>query len=114
MSRIRPIATVLFALCLALTSVTLAVARGQAPAVGTIVVCAGGGFQTIAVDADGNPTGPAHICPDAIAAFVAVDDTPPVVAPVAAELRVSVVGRSVPAVPAQPFLFRFARAPPLV
>lgn len=58
---------------LAVTSLTLAVARGQAPAVGAIELCSGAGMAMMPVDADGNPTGPPHVCPDGVAAFVSVD-----------------------------------------
>lgn len=59
------------AVSVALTSQAVALARGQSAAVGTVVICAGGGFVTLAVDGAGNPTGPAHFCPDAIAALAA-------------------------------------------
>ena len=49
---------------LALTSVTSAIARGQAPAVDQAVICTGTGVVTVALDAQGNPTGMAHPCPD--------------------------------------------------
>lgn len=52
---------------LALTSVTMAVARGHAPAVGQVVICSGYGIVTIAVDADGNPTEAVQPCPDCVA-----------------------------------------------
>lgn len=58
---------------LAATSLSLAIARGQAPAVGAIELCSGAGMAMLPVDAQGNPTGPPHICPDGVAAFVSVD-----------------------------------------
>ncbi len=60
-------------LLLAVTSLHMAVARGQATAVGEMVLCIGGGVVSVPVDAQGNPTGPAHICPDcALSMFDAV------------------------------------------
>lgn len=70
---LRPICAITLALMLSFASVVLASARGNAPAVGEIVICSGFGTHAIAVDADGNPTGPAHICPDGVSAFVSVD-----------------------------------------
>jgi hypothetical protein len=66
------IAGLLLALIVALTSQQLALARGQADMAGSITLCSGGGFVTVAVDAKGNPVGPAHICPDGIAALFGV------------------------------------------
>jgi len=71
----RPFARRLLALSLALilaaTSLTMAVARGQARVAGEIVICSGLGVTVITVDAQGNPTGPAHICPDMALALLA-------------------------------------------
>jgi len=58
------------ALVLALTSQQMAVARGQSPVAGAMELCIAGRLATIAVDAEGNPVGPAHICPDAVQALV--------------------------------------------
>lgn len=63
---------------LAVTSLSLAIARGQAPAVGAIALCSGAGMAMLPVDAQGNPTGPPHVCPDGVAAFVSVDVPAPV------------------------------------
>jgi hypothetical protein len=70
----------LIALTVALTSQAFALARGQAVAAGEMVICAGGGFVTVAVDAEGRPTGPAHFCPDAVVALAGLAQAP-VVAP---------------------------------
>ncbi len=51
-------------LFLALTSQSMAVARGAAQPVGHIVLCTGTGPVSVAVDATGQPTGTPHICPD--------------------------------------------------
>jgi hypothetical protein len=68
----------LIALTVALTSQTFALARGRAVAAGEMVICAGGGFVTQAVDAEGRPTGPAHVCPDAVVALAALAQAPEV------------------------------------
>jgi hypothetical protein len=74
---LRPLFGLVLALCLALTSGAMAVARGQAPAVGQIVLCTGLGVVSVGIDAEGNPTGPAHICPYCVlAAFAVVEPSP--------------------------------------
>ncbi|GGH58833.1 hypothetical protein GVY41_14280 [Frigidibacter albus] len=80
----RPAHTVLMlllALLLGLTSQSLATARGQTRAGEAVVICSGDGFVTIELDAQGNPVGPAHLCPDMVLAFFAAMDLPPVVLP---------------------------------
>lgn len=78
MMRLKHTFALLMVLMLGVTSVTLASARGHAPAVGQVEICSGLGLQTISVDADGNPVGPPHICPDGVAAFLSVDAPLPV------------------------------------
>lgn len=67
----------LLALVVAITSQQLALARGQASVAGSMTLCSGGGFITVAVDARGEPVGPVHICPDGIAAFIAATGDAP-------------------------------------
>lgn len=64
------------AVTLALTSLTMAVARGQTRIAGEIVICTGYGVTTISVDENGDPTGPVHLCPDMVLAMMAALDTP--------------------------------------
>lgn len=59
----RLICALVLSLMLGLTSVTMAVARAQAPAVSQITICSGYGVVTLSVDAEGNPTGGVHHCP---------------------------------------------------
>ena len=73
----RSILPVLLALLVAMTSVQLAVARGQPQAAGQVELCADGSIIVIAMDREGNPIGPAHICPDVALAFMAALDLPP-------------------------------------
>ena len=56
--------TLVLAAVLALTSVTSAMARGQAPSMGLAVICTGMGEVTVALDAQGNPTSAIHACPE--------------------------------------------------
>ncbi|MDU8909950.1 hypothetical protein [Aestuariicoccus sp. MJ-SS9] len=60
-------------LALAVTSLQMAVARGQAMPVGQMVICMGQTVVTIMVDAEGQPVESVHLCPDATL-FVAEGD----------------------------------------
>lgn len=66
MSRLRPLLglalALVLALVLALGSVTLAVARVTPPVATTVMLCGSG--EMLALDADGNPVSPLHLCPD--------------------------------------------------
>ncbi|HEY9020844.1 MAG: hypothetical protein QUV10_10020 [Paracoccaceae bacterium] len=64
MLRFRPLAAIAMALLLVLTAQSMAVARGMPGAAGSVVLCTGTGPVTILTDAEGQPVGPAHICPD--------------------------------------------------
>jgi len=74
---LRPVLFGLLALILALTSQTMAVARGQTRIAGEIVICSGYGLTTISVDEDGNPVGPVHICPDMVLGLMAALEVQP-------------------------------------
>ena len=78
---LRSVLVLLLALLLGLTSQSLATARGQTRAGEAVVICSGDSFVTIELDAQGNPVGPAHLCPDMVLAFFAAMDLPPVVLP---------------------------------
>ena len=67
----RSVFTLLFALLLALTSVTLAAGQHAMPQGMTMVICTDLGAQTVTLDANGNPVQPAHICVDCNAAPMA-------------------------------------------
>jgi len=67
----RPIITIGLCLFFALTSVTLAVARGAPGPVGIMVICTDAGVQQVPVDADGQPAAPPHVCPDCLLGFSA-------------------------------------------
>lgn len=52
---------------LTLTSVTVGMAKGAAPAVGLVDLCIHGASVSVPVDASGKPTKSAHSCPDCMA-----------------------------------------------
>jgi hypothetical protein len=63
MTRILRIALLILLLpALAVTGLGGAWARGQAPAVGTVELCLGLTAVSLAVDAEGAPTAPPHLC----------------------------------------------------
>lgn len=68
--------TLLLALILALTSLTMAVARGQTRLAEAVVICTGAGVTTITVDQDGHPVQQVHLCPDMVLGLMAALDTP--------------------------------------
>ena len=97
---------------LVLTGQAMAEARMMSTPTGEIVICTGTGPLAVSVDASGQPTGPAHICPDCALALFA-DFSVPVTAP----LRVMVDGERVSfahtaRAPAQGVLKASARGPP--
>jgi hypothetical protein len=61
---IRAISSLLLALTLALTSQSMAVARGASAATGQMVLCTGTGPMAVYVDAKKQPTSAPHICPE--------------------------------------------------
>lgn len=70
MIRLRPLLTLLLAAALAWAGVTMAVARGQAPLAERMVICSGYGMVVVDLDAEGNPVGPVHLCPDCTLALL--------------------------------------------
>ncbi|MBV0911322.1 hypothetical protein [Anianabacter salinae] len=77
----RALLSCLLVAVLVLTGPAMTLARGQSMAVGEMVLCTGTGPVTVPVDADGQPTGPAHICPDCMMSL-ALGVLPAVAAPV--------------------------------
>ena len=80
----------MLAVILAVTSVSMAVARGQTRIADEIIVCSGQGLITVAVDENGDPAGPAHLCPDMVLAMLAapVLDAPDLLRPAAGMERI--------------------------
>lgn len=64
--RLRALLPLLLAALVAASAVTTAAARGQALAGGEVVICSGGQVVTLRLDANGNPAGPMHVCPDCV------------------------------------------------
>jgi len=60
----RHLLSFMMVLVLALTSQSMAVARGANAATGQMVLCTGNGPLAVYVDASGAPTSAPHICPD--------------------------------------------------
>ncbi|MGH1415467.1 MAG: hypothetical protein ACRBB0_18410 [Pelagimonas sp.] len=77
---LRSLSAYALVLILALTSQTMAVAQGQAAAMGEMEICQGLGVVSVPVDAEGNPTGAPMICPD-FAGVLALDALPAPVGP---------------------------------
>jgi len=59
-----PLLPLLLSALFALTSVTMAAARGHVMQGNAVVICSGYGVVTILVDAKGEPVGTVHPCPD--------------------------------------------------
>ncbi|OZB14516.1 MAG: hypothetical protein B7X55_11135 [Rhodobacterales bacterium 34-62-10] len=70
MLRSRSFVAIALALLLVLTAQSMALARGMPGAAGSVVLCTGTGPVTILTDAEGQPIGPAHICPDCALALI--------------------------------------------
>ncbi|WP_126979382.1 hypothetical protein [Frigidibacter oleivorans] len=76
---LRSLATTLLILIVGVTSQSMAIARGQTRIADTVVICSGYGIVSIQVDAEGNPVGAPHICPDmALSLLAAPEVAPPV------------------------------------
>ncbi|WP_096784752.1 hypothetical protein [Rhodobacter sp. CZR27] len=78
MIRLRLLFVLMLGLVLVASSVTVAVARGQAALGRQVVICTGLGVTTLAVDAGGRPLGPVHPCPDCLGSLLiaALTDAP--------------------------------------
>jgi hypothetical protein len=114
---LKPLGLIWLCLALVAGSVTMAVARSQSAAFDgsrTIVICTGYGVTTITLDADGNPTGPVHPCPDCLAGLAAciVPGLTLLPAPVGGTSAVVLPRQTRPA-PLSPLLLPPARGPPV-
>jgi hypothetical protein len=90
-----PLPTVLLAVVLAVTSVSMAVARHAPRAARAMELCAAGGTGTVALDERGRPVAPAHPCPDCVIGGLAL---PPAAAVL--PVRAATAARRRPLVPA--------------
>ncbi len=114
MRQFRPILAIGLCLLLTLTSQSLAVARGVAQPVGEIVLCTTTGPVTVAVDAEGQPAAPPHICPDCLPGFAVVLANPPALRAWQAAVRRITVTEVAPHVVTRSLPLSMARAPPVV
>lgn len=81
MIRRLPLVPLLLCALFAVTSVTMAAARGMVATGQAVVICSGYGVVTILVDDKGEPVGTVHPCPDCVAQLLV--DLPPQAAVVA-------------------------------
>ena len=73
----RLLAALFLSVVLAMTSVTLAVARAQPAGVAEMVICSDGAAVTVLIDAQGNPVEVPHHCPDCLTALATAHATLP-------------------------------------
>ncbi|WP_239113232.1 hypothetical protein [Shimia biformata] len=64
MNAMRAYLSAILVAALVLTGHSMAIARGMPGAAGWMELCTGTGPVMVAMDADGQPTGESHICPD--------------------------------------------------
>lgn len=113
MIRLSRLVALLLVCALTLTSQELARARGQGVVAGTMVLCIGGTMAVVPMGPDGQPVGPAHVCPDGV---LAVAGPPPALT---APQRAQMLRAATPAPPPVPLQARAfrpvpqARAPPV-
>ena len=111
MRQLKPLLT--FALCLIVlaTSVTQAVARRQMAGGQMMQICANGQAISVMIDAQGNPLGPTHTCPDCVGLPAALLPSSPVVQrPFGPALHLSLPNHTNPV--ARAILTAHARGPP--
>jgi hypothetical protein len=110
----RFVVSLILALTVALTSVTMAQARNHPRPAGTIELCTGLGMIALSVDAQGNPTGPMLPCPDCTPALTALPGADQPLPGLARSLvLLARVPADTPAPPRPLALHRHARAPPV-
>lgn len=72
----RLLSALFLSVVLAVTSVLLAVARGQPAGVADMVICSDGAAVTVRIDAQGNPVAARHHCPDCLTAIATAGAAP--------------------------------------
>lgn len=113
-THMRALVGVVLVMGLVLTGHSVAVARGLSGSVGFMELCTGTGPVMVAVDADGVPVGPTHICPDyGLALLDWVDETPHQYAPLQTSRDVTVAFTAILATPTHR-VRATARAPPVI
>lgn len=99
---------------LALTGVALGHARGTVMAGESVILCSGTGVVVVSLDAQGNPVGPPHVCPDMALGLIAGVAPPAPDLPARPGARVeAAVMAAMPVAPAQNARTARARGPPL-
>ncbi|PWR01540.1 hypothetical protein DKT77_15470 [Meridianimarinicoccus roseus] len=76
MAAVSPLLALGLAVLMLVTSVHAGQMRGQPRAAGSAVLCVGGEAVRVAVDADGQPVVPPHLCPDCVVSLAAVPPLP--------------------------------------
>ncbi len=103
----------MLALTLALTSQSMAVARGASAATGQMVLCTGTGPIAVFTDASGQPTNAPHICPDSALNIIVAGPAPRLIAPARIITFDLPVPRAARLDPALPYLAALSRGPPV-
>ena len=112
MALLRSIIAAFALVSVLVSSIGLASARGQAHPVDVIVICAGQGFATIAIDADGNPVSAPVLCPDGLMGFADTAAAQPNPAPVALQVAILRPVAPLDLAPAAQATGPLARGPP--
>lgn len=76
MTVIARFTSVLLVALVLMTAQSAAVARTMPDATGQMTLCTGTGPTMVYMDAQGNPTGPPHICPEYALSLILALDTP--------------------------------------
>ncbi len=107
----RTTSALLLALMLTLTSVSMALARGDMAVHGAMILCIGGVQVSVAIGPDGAPVLDEHICPDCvIGALALASDPDPSDQPV--RFTLTDAPQAPAAHPSSPLQAPQARAPP--
>ncbi|WP_417586476.1 hypothetical protein [Pararhodobacter oceanensis] len=115
MTLLRTLSFTLVLLAFAISSVTMAVARNQPRAVGEMILCTAAGAVSVAIDANGQPTGPQMPCPECTQAMVALTGTAPEIARVSGALvPLGFAPRVVTAPITQTSVHSLSRGPPVL
>jgi hypothetical protein len=86
---IRSITALSLALILSLTSVSMALARGDMAVHGTMILCLGGMQVTVAIGPDGQPILQEHVCPDCTIGALALSTDRPAAKPTGLSRRLA-------------------------
>lgn len=81
--------SLVLAMLVAFTGQQIAVARGAAALSEGMVLCLGGTTVMVPLDADGQPTGAGHVCPDAALSIALLPAAPLPAAPIRTAIHVT-------------------------